>query len=187
MPVSTLLFFRSLSREHQESAWLRKLKKWLSLLLTLLIIAALVLALSRPAGETGADSPGAVIVLVDRSASMAAMDAQGRSRLEITRQQLRDQVRSLPDQVVLSLIAFDAKPQVLLSRSRNRRECLRLLAEIQVAPVAAKPEAALAVARRMADLEARTQIWHGGDRALENVEGLTYSFKDSALEKPAKT
>lgn len=182
VPVSTLLFFRSLSREHQESAWLRKLKKWISLLLTLFIITALVLALSRPAGETGADSPGAVIVMVDRSASMAAVDAQGRSRLEITRQQLRDQVRSLPDQVVLSLIAFDAKPQVLLSRSRNRRECLRLLAEIQVAPVAAKPEAALAVARRMADLEAHTQIWHGGDRAFENVEGLTYSFKDSALE-----
>lgn len=182
VPVSTLLFFRSLSREHQESAWLRRLKKWLSLLLTLVIIATAVLALSRPAGEVGAESPGAVIVMVDRSASMAAVDVQGRSRLEITRQQLRDRLRTLPDQVVLSLIAFDAKPRVLLSRSRNRRECLRLLAEIQVTPMEAKPDAALAVARRIAELEPRTQIWHGGDKPFASTEGLTYAFISSALD-----
>ena len=46
VPVSTLLFFRSLSREHQESAWLRKLKKWLSLLLTLLALVPLCAAAS---------------------------------------------------------------------------------------------------------------------------------------------
>lgn len=184
VPVSTLLFFRSLSREHQESAWLRRLKKWLSLLLTLLVIAAAVLALSRPVGEVAAEAPGAVIVMVDRSASMAAEDAQGRNRLDLTRRQLREKLLKLPDQVVLSLIAFDAKPRVLLSRSRNRRECLRLLEGIQVAPVEARPDAALSVARRIAELEPRTQIWHGGDQILENTEGLVYSFDDSSLESP---
>jgi hypothetical protein len=62
VPVSTLLFFRSLSREHQESAWLRKLKKWLSLLLTLFVLIAAVLALAKPVSEAASDSPGAVVV-----------------------------------------------------------------------------------------------------------------------------
>ena len=54
LPVSTLLFFRSLAREHQESAWLRRLKRWLSLLLTLLVLLLAVFALARPAADAGA-------------------------------------------------------------------------------------------------------------------------------------
>ncbi len=184
VPVSTLLFFRSLSREHQESAWLRKLKKWLSLLLTLLVIIAAVLALARPASEVGADAPGAVVIVVDRSASMSAHDALGQTRLDAAKKLLQQRVRSLPDQVVLSLIAFDAKPRVLLSRSRNRRECLRLLAEIQPLPIEARPDAALTVTRRMAELEARSQIWHVGDAVFQDTDGLAYAFTDVALASP---
>ncbi|MEQ1751966.1 MAG: VWA domain-containing protein, partial [Prosthecobacter sp.] len=184
VPVSTLLFFRSLSREHQESAWLRKLKKWLSLLLTLLVIIAAVLALARPASEVGADAPGAVVIVVDRSAAMSAHDALGQTRLDAAKKLLQQRVRSLPDQVVLSLIAFDAKPRVLLSRSRNRRECLRLLAEIQPVPIEARSDAALTVTRRMAELEARSQIWHVGDAAFQDTDGLAYAFTDVALASP---
>src|SRR6478735_6418577 len=53
LPVSTLLFFRSLAREHQESAWLRRLKKIISLLLSLLVLALATLALARPFREGG--------------------------------------------------------------------------------------------------------------------------------------
>jgi hypothetical protein len=184
VPVSTLLFFRSLSREHQESAWLRRLKKWLSLLLTLLVLFFAILALARPTSEAGADSPGAVVLVVDRSASMAAKDAKGRTRLEAAREALRDRLKGLPDQVVVSLVAFDARPRVLLSRSRNRRECLRLLDEVKPLPMEGRPDAALAVVRRLAELEARTQVWHSGDAPLANVEPLEYQFMNVALPAP---
>jgi hypothetical protein len=81
LPVSTLLFFRSLAREHQESAWLRRLKRWLSLLLTLLVLLLAILALARPAADTGLDTPPAVVLVVDVTAAMAARDGEGRSRL----------------------------------------------------------------------------------------------------------
>jgi hypothetical protein len=184
VPVSTLLFFRSLSREHQESAWLRKLKKWLSLLMTLLVLIAAVLALARPTSEGGVDSPGAVVVVVDHSASMSAQDAQGRTRLEEAKARLRDRINGLPDQVILSLVAYDAKPRVLLSRSRNRRECLRLLNEVQPMPMEARPDAALTVVRRLAELESKSQVWHAGDRALPDTDKLAYAFLDVALESP---
>lgn len=184
VPVSTLLFFRSLSREHQESAWLRRLKKWLSLLLTLLVIAASVLALARPVSEAGSDAPGAVVLLIDRSASMSARDPQGRTRLEAARQALKDRLSRLPDQVVLSLVAFDTRPQVLLSRSRNRRECLRLLQEIRPMPMEARTDDALAVVRRLVGLEARSQVWHAGDSPLPGATDLAYAFIDAALKKP---
>jgi Mg-chelatase subunit ChlD len=179
--VSTLLFFRSLSRKHQESAWLRKLKKWLSLLLTLLVILLSALAMARPTSDAGKNAPGAIVLVIDHSASMAAKDAQGKTRLEVAKRLLQQRLNALPDQVVLSLVAFDAKPHVLLSRSRNRRECLRLLAEIQPMPMEGRPAAALTVSRRLAELETRSQIWHAGDTAFTNTDGLTYAFLDAAM------
>ncbi len=169
VPVSTLLFFKSLAREHQESAWLRRLKKWLSLLLTLLVLIFAILALSRPSSDLSADSPGAVVIVVDHSASMAAKDSQGRTRLDEAKRLVKDRIRSLPDQVVLSLISFDARPQVLLSRSRNRRECLRLLDELKPVPIEGKTEAALNVAKRLADLESRSRIWLAADSSIEEA------------------
>lgn len=181
VPVSTLLFFRSLSREHQESAWLRRLKKWLSLLLTLLVIAFAVLALARPVGDAGRDSPGAVIVVVDRSASMSARDAGGRNRIQEAQRVMRERLSRLPDQVVVSLVAYDAKAQVLLSRNRNRRECLRLLDEMTPMPMEGRPDAARTVALRLAELETSSQVWHVGDTPWLDTGGLAYDFTNVAL------
>lgn len=187
IPVSTLLFFRSLSREHQESAWLRRLKRILSLLLTLLVLWLAVLALARPTGEAAADTPGAVVVLVDRSASMAA-ERDGQSRLDVAKGELRERLRALPSQVVVSLVAMDAKAHVLLSRSANRRECLRLLEEMQPRPMEGRPDLARAAVARLAELDDNAAIWHSGDAPLEWPEGDAlaerYGFLNVALNRP---
>ncbi len=180
VPVSTLLFFKSLAREHQESAWLRRIKKWLSLLLTLLVLLFAIFALARPSSGPTGDALAAVVIVVDRSASMSAHDAVGRTCLDEAKAMLRGRVSALPDQIVLSLIAFDEKPQVLLSRSRNRRECLRLLDELKPLPIAGRVEPALAVAQQLADLESRSRIWLASDVKSEDVKN---EFIDCALSE----
>lgn len=182
VPVSTLLFFKSLAREHQESAWLRRIKKWLSLLLTLLVLLFSIFALARPSSNISADSPGAVVIVVDRSASMSAMDGQGKTRLDEAKRRVTDRIRSLPDQVVLSLITFDSRPHTLLSRSRNRRECLRLLDELTPMPMEGKVEPALNVAKRLGELEARSRVWLASDSAAP--EGVALDFISAALPEP---
>lgn len=182
VPVSTLLFFKSLAREHQESAWLRRIKKWLSLLLTLLVLFFTIFALARPSGNAAADSISAVVMVVDCSASMAAQDLQGQTRLEAARQRVKERIRSLPDQAVLSLIAFDARSRVLLSRSRNRRECLRLLEELTPMPIEGKPEAALLVAQRLADLESHSRVWLATD--APPPAGTSVDWIPVALNEP---
>ncbi|WP_395742694.1 BatA domain-containing protein [Prosthecobacter sp.] len=182
VPVSTLLFFKSLAREHQESAWLRRIKKWLSLLLTLLVLLFAIFALARPSGNMAADSIGAVVMMVDCSASMAAQDVQGRTRLDAAKERVKQRIRALPDQAVVSLIAFDARPRVLLSRSRNHRECLRLLDELSPAPVEGRPEAALTVAQRLADLESHSRIWLASDSSPS--DGAKVDWIPVALKEP---
>ncbi len=180
--VSTLLFFRTLAREYNESAWLRALKKWLALALTLLVIVLAVLALARPTQETAGDSPGGVVFMVDASASMAGTDGKS-TRLDVAKKLAREHVSSLPDNVVVSLIAFDDKPTVLLSRSRNRREFVRLLEEIRSTPTEGNAEAALVVAKRLAALEQPSQIWHLSDEGFAVAPAAGYRFLDVALAR----
>jgi hypothetical protein len=185
VPVSTLIFFRSLSREHQESAWLRRIKRWLSLLLTLLIIVASVLALARPTHQADADAPGAVVLAVDCSASMNARDGQGRTRLDEALNLARQRLLSLPDQTILSLVACADRPRVLLSRSRSRRECLRLLSELSALPVEFRPDSALPLLKRIAALDQRSQLWVASDRPLPAEHDFPQTFfMDVSLPAP---
>ena len=170
IPVSTLLFFRSLAREHQESAWLRRLKRWLALLLTLLVISFGALALSRPYHEGAGDTAKSLVILLDRSASMAATDAMGQSRLDVAKARLREQLSPLPENVVCSLVLYDAKAEVAQSRSTNRRELLRLIEQTRASPMEDRLDESLIVGRRLASLDAPAEIWVVSDQALAPVK-----------------
>lgn len=169
VPVSTLLFYRSLAREHQESAWLRKIKRWLSLALTLLVLTLGVLALTRPTADADGETPGSLVIVLDRSASMAAKDSRGRTRIDEAKALIRDRVRALPDSVIVSLIVFDTKPNALLSRSLNRRELLRSLEAVKSTPREGRIDGALTVARRLAGLDKPSEIWQVSDRPAANL------------------
>lgn len=181
VPVSTLLFFRTLAREHQESAWLRRIKKWLSLLLTLLVIFFAVFALARPFTKGGGGSPQSLVILLDRSASMAALNEKGVSRLAEAKALLKDRVRALPENVTTSLVLYDGRADVAQSRSKNHRELIRLLEQAQVAPIEAKPGDAFTVARRLAALDAPAEIWHVSDRhSVDDTNDKAPSTKTEA-------
>lgn len=169
MPVSTLLFFRSLAREHQESAWLRRLKRILSLLLSLLVIALAAFALSRPFRDGGGGTPKSLVILLDRSASMASKNDKGLTRMEEAKTLLKERLKALPENVVTSLVIYDAKAEVAQSRSTNRRELLRLIDQADAAPVEDRPDEAMAVARRLAVLDSPAEIWCASDRTVMNT------------------
>ena len=184
VPVSTLLFFRTLAREHQESAWLRRMKKWVSLLLTLLVIFFAVFALARPFKKSGGGSPQSLVVLLDRSASMAALNEKGLSRLAEAKALLKDRLRALPENVTTSLVLYDGRAEVAQSRSKNHRELIRLLDQSQVAPIEGRPDEALAVAKRLAALDAPAEIWLVSDRRLAGSKDDGVQFIDMAISHP---
>ncbi len=92
--ASTLLWKRAI-QDLQVNAPFQRLRKNLLLLLQLLILAAGIVALARPIIETTATREGRVVVLIDRSASMNAREADGRTRLELAKEQAVRLVKSL--------------------------------------------------------------------------------------------
>lgn len=162
--VSTLVFFKSLAREHQESAWLRHLKKLLSLLLTLIVVFGAIFGLSKIVFSPKADDIRSVVILLDRSASMAATGDDGRDRLEVAKEEIRARLDALPENVEVSLVAYDSRPEVLQPLSVVRRELLRKLRDVELRPVEDKFDAALAAAKMTASLNTPSVIWHASDR-----------------------
>lgn len=83
---STLLWKRAV-QDLQVNAPFQKLRKNLLLLLQLLILALAIVALARPIVRTTVADAERVVLLIDRSASMNTREADGRTRLELAKEQ----------------------------------------------------------------------------------------------------
>jgi hypothetical protein len=180
VPVSTLLFFRVLAKEHQEAAWLRRLKRWLALALTLAILGLAVMALAKPARSGTSGSPAAVVILLDLSASMAAADG-GQTRLDYARQLVRSALLDLPPETLVSLVGYATQADTLVSRSRNRRQLYRALEAVTPRAEEANYPGARQVAERLAALDAHALLWHASDTAPPDKPSL---FLNAAMEHP---
>lgn len=167
--VSTLPFFKSLAAIYQESAWLRRLKKLVSFLLTAAVILGAVLALTRLVVAPKSDELQGVVLLVDGSASMSATDAEGESRLARGKAWARERLAGLPPGVAVMVVRYDRRPEILLPFSYDRRAVERALEAVVVRPLPGDPVAALRLAERLAALEAPAAIWHLTDQPHERV------------------
>src|SRR3954453_8331839 len=76
VPVSSTLLWRKAVQDLQVNAPFQKLRKNLLLLLQLLLLALLCFALMRPAVNNKASASKLTVILIDRSASMAAKDVE---------------------------------------------------------------------------------------------------------------
>ncbi|MBM4037509.1 MAG: VWA domain-containing protein [Planctomycetes bacterium] len=189
--VSTLLFFKSLAREHRESEWLRRLKRLLSLLLNILAILAVVAALARPVVSPRAGSLRSVVVLIDRSASMAAADGRGVSRLDAAKAILGERLAGLPGGVAVMAIAYDCRPDILQPFTLDRREIARALAAVEVRPIEGDPDAAVCLAARLAALDPPAAIWHAtdglpGEGSGERSEGRREKGEESGARSEGR-
>ena len=149
LPVIVLLYFLKLKRREQtiSSTYLwqqaiqdlrvnspfQRLRKNLLLWLQLLLLAALVLGLARPALNMGETLGKRYIVLVDTSASMAARDGDPDRMALATKEALR-LVGDMTRDDRMMVIAFDVQPRVLVPFTGVKsklREGIALLAPRQ--------------------------------------------------------
>ena len=119
--VSSVYLWRRMVRDVEANAPWQRLRRNLLLLLQLLFLAALILALSGPfTWREGAGGQAAVLV-IDASASMAAVDVAP-SRIEAAKSQARQLVDGMPESARVTVIEAGREAQVLLASSSDRRQ-----------------------------------------------------------------
>src|SRR5919108_782587 len=94
--VSSTFLWRRMVRDVEANAPWQKLRRNLLLLLQLLLLLLLALALARPFFRTTGIAGRNLIVIVDRSASMQAVDSAP-DRLKAAKQQAINLIDQLPD------------------------------------------------------------------------------------------
>tara|TARA_B100001093_G_scaffold159350_3_gene151810 strand:+ start:6479 stop:8332 length:1854 start_codon:yes stop_codon:yes gene_type:complete len=184
--VSTLVFFKTLALEHQESAWLRRLKKLISLILTLLMLILPVFVLSRLLpNQDDSENLRSIVILLDRSASMGVKNDSGESRLDEAKRRIRARLERVPEEVGVSLVAYDARPEVIQPRTLSRRELISRLDALRVQSIAARPEEGLETASLLAGLERPSAIWHASDRLFgDELSDSEWSFQELNVAMP---
>jgi hypothetical protein len=167
--VSTLVFFKALAHAYQEAPWLRRLKKLLALLLAAGTVLAAVGALAGLVVAPASGDLQSVLVVMDGSASMAARDAHGRTRMQVARRRVRERLAGLGSGVGVLLMRYDRRPEILVPTTWDRRAVLRALEGVRARPLEGDAESALRLAGRLAALHAPAAIWHVTDTGLDDV------------------
>lgn len=113
--VPALDFWRELAGRTQVHSLFKRLKRWLSMLLWLVIVACLVLALGNPILALGQIKPRAIAIIIDNSASMQAREGEGAAmtRLALGRNALRELTTRRPVSDEWLLIEAALEPRVL--------------------------------------------------------------------------
>jgi Ca-activated chloride channel homolog len=143
--VSSTMLWEKLLREKQANAPWQKLKRNLLLFLQLLILATLVFALARPALQTKVIASGSVIVMLDASASMNAVDVKP-SRFEEARKSVQTLINGLSSDSSMTLILAAQTPQTLIASETDKSLLKAALSKAQVSQGPADWQAAFALA-----------------------------------------
>lgn len=129
--ASTMLWSELLRDREANTPW-QRLRRNLLLLLQLATLVGLVLALARPFMPVPAVATGAVVVLLDASASMNATDVDP-SRFAVARQAAVKMIEGLGRGGLMTVIAVGSQPRVLAASTADR-------AVLREAVAAARPE-----------------------------------------------
>src|SRR5947208_1701017 len=133
MTVPSTLLWKKAVQDLQVNAPFQRLRRNLLLLLQMLLLLLLLLAFSRPVTNYTPGTGSTSVILVDRSASMGALDPalKGKTRLDEAKRRARDLVDTLTRNAQAMVIAFDETAETISPLSGDIPALKRSIDSIQ--------------------------------------------------------
>lgn len=152
--IPSLVLWRQVLNDQRVNSPFQRFKRNILLLLQILVLVLLALAAMQPFLRREAARAHRMPVLIDVSASMAALDhSRGATRLDEVKRQLRERIDALlPDQE-FSLVAFGKTARRLTPFTNNHRELREALDALTVEDVPSDIEEALRLAQALGRTE----------------------------------
>ncbi|MBN1314059.1 MAG: VWA domain-containing protein [Anaerolineales bacterium] len=143
--VSSTMLWNRLIRDREANAPWQKIRRNLLLFLQLIILLALAVALARPYLSVPSAAGKTIVLLLDASASMNAVDVEP-SRFEVARRAADQVVDNLSSDGVMTVIAVGYQPRILASAANDKSILRQAIAAAQPEQAPADWPAALALA-----------------------------------------
>src|SRR5260221_421040 len=149
--IPSLVLWRQVLGDQRVNSPFQRFKRHFLLLLQILLLCLLALAAMQPFLRRERGRGDRLVVLIDTSASMAALDREGgQSALDQARKRVRELIDNLLPGQELSLIAFDRHARRLTPFIDNRRDLRAALDALEVEDVPGDLEEALRMAQALA-------------------------------------
>ena len=148
--IPSLALWSSVLQDQRVNSPFQKFRRNLLLMLQALALCCLVLAAMQPFLRGGTESATHLPILIDCSASMAATDAEGRTRLDLATDEVRRVIENLLPNQRLTLIAVDDSARRLTDFTNNPKILGQALDSIEVAEVESEITAGLQLAQALA-------------------------------------
>ena len=174
--VSSTMLWEQATRDLQVNVPFRLLRPSILLFLHLLILALFLLALGRPAVGLQGEPPRRLVVLLDRSASMAAASGEStRLAHAVDRASVFVENSLRGGDAEAAVIAFAAEPRVVAGFTRNPGVLKGALRGVEVADQPGDLQAALRLAGAMVAGE-------GSEESARPPPALAALFSDAGFE-----
>ncbi|MDB6149259.1 MAG: hypothetical protein JWQ44_707 [Chthoniobacter sp.] len=159
LEIPSLVLWRQVLSDQRVNSPFQKFKRNILLLLQILLLTLLVLAAMQPFIRREASRAQRLPILIDVSASMAALDKPGgTSRLAAVKTRVRQMIDGLlPDQEV-SLIAFSKTARRLTPFTNNQRDLRAALDAVEVEDLPGDLEEGLRLAQALSRSTAFDQV-----------------------------
>jgi hypothetical protein len=159
-PVSTLMFWEELFRERQTTSLFQRLKHLLSLLLQLLFLTLLVLSIARPQFAFITKSARQLVLIIDQSASMNAIEADtdGRTRLEVAKESALRSVDGLRFMDEMTVISSHTRPIIHIPFTNHQKSLREAIHKIQSTDISTNLEPAYDLAYAIAQTKPNPEI-----------------------------
>ena len=190
-PVSTLMFWEEIFRERQTTSLFQRLKHLLSLLLQLLFLMLLVLAVARPQFAFITKSARQLVLIIDQSASMNAVeeDTDGRTRLEVAKEHALRTVDGLRFMDEMTVISSHTRPIIHIPFTNHQKSLRTAINAILPTDISTNLEPAYDLAHAIAQTKPNPEIvilsdfQSISDELLAKLKSETEENTDT--EKPA--
>jgi len=186
LEVPSLVLWRSVINDSRVNSPFQKFKRNLLLLLQLALLGCLVLAAMRPFWRGTADQAQYLPVLIDCSASMAALDKPGgQSRLDLAKQEVGRLIDNLLPGQRLALIAVANSARSLCDFSDNPRILRAALDKLTVQHAPSRLEDGLRMAQALALTNPVETVLFYTDGNLPTVVSFDLPFELSYQKLPS--
>ncbi|MGH7390106.1 MAG: VWA domain-containing protein [Candidatus Rokuibacteriota bacterium] len=168
--VPSLMLWEPTLRDREASTFFQRLQRDPLLILQILALAALTLALARPAMTVMGEGARKVVVVLDASASMKAREG-GTSRFAAARAQAAALVGRLGEGAEVMVVESGMQPKVLAPLSRDRERAGAAIRAAQARDLPHRLPEAVRTARALVGADPRAEIHVFTDGAFALGDG----------------
>jgi VWA domain-containing protein/aerotolerance regulator-like protein len=169
VPVAYLRLWEELVQETQRRSFFERLKRWLSLLVQLLILLGLVLALADPRRSARPEDARQVVLVLDASASMQTREADGRTRFAHALDAIRTEIEDKDPADAFALIVASDRVEVRCPLEQGRLRLLSALEGVAATGRALDAEKAISFARAIVRDQPHPEVLVFGDGAAGQI------------------